>query len=219
MKVPMALAIAALLGMAGGAALVGQLGYDLFPDAGGHGAWYASRAAGLAAYLAVWGSLVTGLLMSSAWLDGFVGRARLLAWHQALALTGLALGAGHALLLIPDGFTSFGLLDIAVPFASYYEPALAGLGAIALYMFALVSFSFWFRNRIGMRMWRTIHLTSLLAYVAALWHGVQMGSDSGEVWVAGMYVVTFALLAGALTTRLTYVRPSRSRAQAETRAG
>lgn len=184
----------------------------LLPPAQGHGAWYASRAAGLVAYLFLWLSLAGGLLMSSAWFDGIVNRGRLLALHQSFAIAGLALGLGHALVLIPDGWTHFGLVDLFVPFASYYQPADTALGTIALYLFAIVSFSFWFRGAIGIATWRWIHRASFVAYGAALWHGFRIGTDTQTLPVQLLYLLTSSLLVGALVLRLTYVRPRRQAA-------
>lgn len=181
----------------------------LLPDPGGHGAWYGSRAAGLVAYGFLWLSLAGGLLMSSAWFDGIINRARLLALHQSLALAALALGLGHALILIPDGWTHFGIVDLFVPYASYYRRADAALGTIALYLFAIVSFSFWFRGAIGPATWRWVHRASFIAYLAALWHGIRIGTDTDALPVAMLYIATSSLLLGALTVRLTYVRPRR----------
>lgn len=180
------------------------------PAAGEHGAWYASRAAGLVAYLALWLSLAGGLLMSSAWFDGIVNRARLLAVHQALGLVGVALGLSHALVLIPDGWTTFTLVDLFLPFASYYRPAESALGTVSLYLAALVTFSFWFRNAIGPSTWRWVHRTSVVAYFAALWHGLTIGTDAGSLPVRVLYITTTFLLIAALTIRLTYARPRKS---------
>jgi sulfoxide reductase heme-binding subunit YedZ len=198
----------ALTGLAAGLVLSAPFA-RFIPPAEGHGAWYASRAAGLVAYGFLWLSLAGGLVMSSAWFDGIVNRARLLALHQSLALAGLALGLGHALVLIPDGWTHFGLADLFVPFASYYQPADAAMGTLALYLFAIVSFSFWFRGAIGPATWRWVHRASFVAYIAALWHGVRIGTDTGTLPVTLLYILTSSLLLGALAVRLTYVRPRR----------
>jgi predicted ferric reductase len=184
------------------------MGY-VFPDAGGHGPWYASRAAGFAAYLALWASLVVGIVMSSTWLDGMVNRARLLAAHQTLAVIGVAFAFAHALVLIPDQWTAFSPVDLFVPFASQFERMQAGVGTVALWLFAIVTFSFWARGLIGPAMWKLIHYASVVAYLAALWHGARLGSDSGEWWAAALYIVTFSLLLGVFATRLTYSRPRR----------
>ena len=182
---------------------------EVIPDAGTHGAWYGSRAAGLASYIMLWVAVAGGVLMSSAWFDGIVNRGRLLAVHQVGALAGLALGVVHALLLIPDGWTSFGLIDLLVPFASSYERPLTGVGTTTLYLFAIVTFSFWARGTLGARVWRWIHYASAVAFAGAAWHGIQLGSDTEASWARALYLGTTMLLLGAVILRVTYLRPLR----------
>ena len=193
--------------------LAGPAG-SILPEGGTHGAWYASRAAGLASYLCLWLSLVGGLMMSSAWFDGIIGRAKLLAIHQTSAITGVCLGLAHGLVLIPDQWTHFGFRDILVPFASYYKTSLAGLGTVSLYMFAIVTFSFWLRNQIGTQMWKRIHYASFIAYLAALYHGVEIGTDSKTPIVMGLYLVTSMTIVTGFVVRMTYTRPVRRKATA-----
>ena len=183
-----------------------------FPAAGEHGAWYASRGAGFAAYMFIWVSLVGGLLMSSAWFDGIVGRGRLLAIHQAASICGVLLAFGHALILIPDRWTAFGLIDLFLPFASDYDRLNLALGTLSFYLTALVSFSFWFRNAIGVRMWRWVHRAAFIADAGALWHGVRAGSDSGEPWVAALYAITASTVVFGAGIRITYRKAAPKRA-------
>lgn len=206
---------AAIIGALAGAGLVvgvrfgGDIVSTAVPDPGSHGAWYGSRAAGLASYLMLWVAITGGVLMSSAWFDGIVNRGRLLAIHQAAAIAGLALGLAHALLLIPDGWTDFGFVDLFIPFASPYERPLTGIGTTSLYLFAIVTFSFWVRGAIGTKAWRWIHYSSAIAFAGAAWHGIQLGSDTEAAWARALYLGTTMLLLGAVILRVTYVRPSR----------
>ncbi|GBD22415.1 hypothetical protein HRbin29_00045 [bacterium HR29] len=190
--------------------VVGRPLMEEFGGVSGHEAWYVSRAAGLASYLALAASLAVGATMSSAIGDGLVSRARLLAIHQALGVSGLALALAHALALLFDGYTDFDLPSLAVPFAASYEPMLSGLGTLTLYLFALATATFWIRRQIGMRLWRLIHLTSIAAFGGAFVHGVLIGSDTMLGWVQGVYLAGAAAVAGALAVRLTYRRPRRS---------
>ena len=200
------LVMAALVGLVVGATFGAQWVGHAFPEPGVHGPWHASRAAGFVAYLGLWASLLVGLLMSSAWFDGLVNRGRLLAIHQTLAVAGVAFAVLHALVLIPDQWTAFGFVDLFVPFAAGYRPVLSGLGTVALFLFALVTFSFWIRSAIGARTWRYIHYASFVAYLAALWHGLRLGTDSAELWAASLYVGTVSLLLAAVAMRITYRR-------------
>lgn len=178
----------------------------------GHEAWYVSRAAGLASYLALAASLAVGAAMSSAIGDGAVSRARLLAIHQSLGISGLALALAHALALLFDGYSDFDVLSISVPFAASYEPMLSGLGTLTLYLFVLATATFWIRRQIGMRLWRLVHLTSIAAFGGAFVHGVLIGTDTMAGWVQGVYLAGAAGVAGALAVRLTYRRPRRAAA-------
>jgi predicted ferric reductase len=182
-----------------------------FPDPGSHGAWYASRAAGVTSYLFLWLGLAGGLAMSSAWFDGLIGRAKLLAIHQSASIAGVLLGFAHALVLIPDGWTSFGFVDVLVPFGSYYERITVAVGSLSLYLATVVTASFWFRRRLGPKAWKRLHYSSFAAWLGALYHGIAAGTDSREAWLIGIYVLTSLAVVFALAIRLTYVREVKRR--------
>lgn len=149
--------------------------------------------------------------MSSAWLDGMVGRAKLLAIHQSASIAGVLLGFAHAMVLIPDGWTSFGVVDVLVPFGSYYERFLVAIGSLSLYLALVVTASFWFRRRLGTKAWKWLHYSSFAAWLGGLYHGIRIGTDSGEVWLMGIYSLTFMAVVFAVVVRLTYVREVRKR--------
>lgn len=203
----------AIVGALAGARWGGEFVAWALPDADGHGAWYASRASGIAAYLCLWVGLVGGLLMSSAWFDGIVNRARLLVIHQTASVAGILLGFGHALILIPDTWTQFGPIDVLVPFGSYYERVDLAIGSLSLYLMTIVAASFWVRRSLGMRLWRLLHYSSFVAFAGALWHGIRVGTDSNESWLMGLYFVTSLAVVFALVLRLTYVRETRRKAR------
>ena len=80
--------------------------------------------------------------------------------------------------------------DILIPYGSYYRTGLSAFGQASLYLSAVVSFSFWFRSIIGARAWKYIHYTAFVAYGAALWHGITIGTDSRALWLLGLYLST-----------------------------
>ncbi|MCC7366725.1 MAG: hypothetical protein IT303_20370 [Dehalococcoidia bacterium] len=176
---------------------------------GEHTAWYLSRSAGLVALVCLWVGVAGGLFMSSAWLDGLVGRGRLLAIHQSATLAGLALAATHALVLIPDGWTDFTTVQLFVPFAADYDAGLSGIGTLAFYLSCVVTGTFWIRGLIGPRMWKRIHYAGFVAFYAAWWHGFKLGTDTQEPWVMAIYVVTGLSVLTAVIVRVTYRRPAR----------
>lgn len=214
---------AALIIASGWAAMVvaglvlGAKGVDGAGWLGEHNAWYASRAAGFASYLLLWLSLVGGLLMSAAWLDGLVNRGRLYAIHQTSGIAGLVLGAIHGLALIPDGWSSFTIAHVLVPFTSPTDRGLIGLGAVSFYLIAMVALSFWFRALIGPRTWKWIHWAGFVAYAGALWHGIALGTDTRELWATWIYATTGLTVVFSVVIRVTFLKES-ARQTAEVRA-
>ena len=59
-------------------------------------------------------------------------------------------------------------------------------------MVALVV-SFYVRDRIGSKRWRSFHYVAYIAYLLALVHGVQSGTDSGTVAMQWVYAGTATL--------------------------
>ena len=196
-----------VVGSAAGAVYGADLAAALVPEAGSHGAWYASRSAGIASYVFLWVGIVGGLMMSSAFFDGLIGRSRLVAMHQAASIAGVLLGLAHGLVLIPDGWTHFALKDIFLPFGSYYKPVYSAAGTLSLYLAAVVSASFWFRSRMGGKSWKMLHYTSFLAFGGALWHGLMMGTDAHKPWVLAIFLGTSLSVIFGVMVRITYARP------------
>jgi predicted ferric reductase len=180
---------------------------------GAHGPWYLSRAAGFTAYGLLWVGLFGGLLMSSAWFDGYVHRGRLLAVHQVASIAGLVFAAGHMVALIPDRWTNYEIWHLMVPFAAPMDRSLNALGTLSLYLALIVGVSFWMRSLIGAKTFRTIHYFSFAAWGAALWHGMQLGTDSSEIWAASFYGATALLVGFATVLRVTYRKELPKRAE------
>jgi predicted ferric reductase len=152
--------------------------------------WYLSRAAGLVAYLLLWGSVIWGLLLSSKLIKGCVKPAVLLDAHQFLSSLALGFALFHGLILLGDRYLSLPLSAILAPFAGSYKPALLAAGQIALWLSLLLMLSFYARKRLGAERWRALHYASFVAYGAALVHAVLIGSESRLPWVVALYVVT-----------------------------
>lgn len=162
------------------------------PDPAEFGWWLASRAAGIVALLCIAVSVGLGLAMA-----GRVSRrpalARtLLSLHRQTALVGLVAIAVHGITLFGDRFLSPSLGDLALPFTSSYEPLWTGLGVTAGWLGAILGLSFWIRNLIGARLWRTLHRATILVYVLAVAHTLGAGTDASEPWMLALLVATGA---------------------------
>jgi hypothetical protein len=157
--------------------------------------WFASRVLGFIAYLAIVGSVVYGLLLSTGILDAIAHRPISFALHQDLASVGLGLAGVHGALLGLDRVMPFSPAELAAPFASPYRPLWVGFGQLAFYLSAVVVGSFYVRRRIGQRAWRLLHSVTFVAFIGATAHGVMTGTDTGAPWAWVIYVGCAALVA------------------------
>lgn len=178
--------------------------------------WYMSRSAGIISYVLLWGSVAWGLVVSTKVLDGAVRRPSTFAWHEQLSLAALAVGAFHALVLMGDRYISFSLKDILIPFTSSYEPVAVGLGIVGFYVAALVTVSFYVRNRIGARTWRKLHYLTFAVYILVTLHGFAIGSDTQSllmklVYLGSMSVILFLVYYRLLTAGAEPMRRPRTR--------
>lgn len=166
----------------------------------GPAAWLTSRAAGVAAFVALTLDLAFGLAISTGALDRRLPRARTVELHRWLSSSSLALVAAHAAALLFDRFVRFDALDLLVPFLSSYRAAAVGVGVLAAYGAVVVHASFFLRRRLGARAWRRLHGLSFAVFASALVHGLAAGSDAAAL--APLYLGAAALIGGLVIVRL-----------------
>jgi sulfoxide reductase heme-binding subunit YedZ len=140
--------------------------------------WQLIRSAGLLSYLLLSASVVAGVAVKTRVLDGVVKRPWVYELHQALSVAALATITGHVVLVLANAHVRFSLREVLIPFASDWRPLPVALGVLAMYLVALLLISTRLRSRIGQKAWRSIHYSSFLAWVFALVHGIDAGSDS-----------------------------------------
>jgi predicted ferric reductase len=174
----------------------------VIPRAEGPWIWTSSRAAGVAAYLALSLNVIFGLFVSTGFGDRWIARGRTVEIHQWLSGASLALIAAHALLLLGDDFIRFDVLDTIVPFIDPYRPLAVGLGVLAAYAAFLVHWSFSLRKAIGVATWRRLHYLTFLLFVLATAHGVLAGTDARLSWMATMYTTAGGLVAALVLYRV-----------------
>jgi sulfoxide reductase heme-binding subunit YedZ len=168
-------------------------------------AWYATRAAGMVAFLGLTASVLVGLLLA--------GRARLPRWPRfavedvhlfAGALTWTFVAAHIATLLLDD-YIGFSLVDVLVPGASGYVRAATAIGVLAFWLLLAIGVSNRLRRVLPYAAWRRIHLLNFPVWLLALAHGIFGGTDTGTLWATAAYAVAAAGVAGAVAWR--FLRP------------
>jgi sulfoxide reductase heme-binding subunit YedZ len=164
--------------------------------------WLFERALGYVAYLAMTGSVIYGLLLSTGFLDALAHRPISFALHQDLAAIGAGLAGVHGFLLGLDRTVPFSIAAILIPGQSPHAPLAVALGQVSLYLSLAVIASFYLRRRIGQRAWRTLHFVTFLAFTLATAHGILAGSDTGSAWAAWLYTGAAAIVTFLLVVRI-----------------
>jgi hypothetical protein len=172
--------------------------------------WLAERLAGFLAYLALTGSVVYGLLLSTKILDAIAHRPITFSLHQDLASSGLGLAGVHGTLLALDKTVPFSLPQIAVPGLAPYAPLAVAVGQLAFYLMTAVIASFYARRAIGQRAWRRLHYLTFPAFVGATAHGLTAGTDSGSAWAWWTHVGASVAVVFLLTYRVVAAAAARS---------
>ena len=116
----------------------------------------------------------------------------------------------HVVTAVVDTYVDIRWWQALWPFGATYEPLWLGLGAVALDLIAVVVLTSLLRTRIGLRGWQVVHLSTYAAWVAALVHGLGIGSDSSASWsqlvtlaCAGSVAAAVLVRVGALAVRTT----------------
>lgn len=163
-----------------------------FPSMGSgvsqHIYWYLGRASGFVAYWLLFGSVALGLAISSRVFDGMLARPWIFELHKFLSIFVLLVMAFHALIMLPDPWAGFTVVELLVPFKSHYRATAVGLGQLALYGSAIVTASFYLKRLVGQNGWRMLHYSTFALLLAAMAHGIWAGTDSGITFVQYSYL-------------------------------
>ena len=176
--------------------------------------WLFERLFAWLAYIAVAGSVIYGLLLSTKLLDAIAHRPISFSLHQDLAAIGLGLAGIHGMLLGLDHSVPFSLAQILVPGLAPHAPVAVAFGQVALYLMAAVTASFYLRRHIGQRAWRTFHYVTFLVFAGVTVHGIGAGSDSNAPWAEAIYLGARRLVLFLLTYRIGMSMATRSAARA-----
>ena len=156
--------------------------------------WFITRSAGIIAYLLLWLSMVWGLAIPSKIIGRHLNGDFTFDFHQFISLLSLGFLGLHIFILTADRYLPFTIAQILVPFIAPYRPVWIGLGTLALYLLLLVTVTFYFRQKIGMKAFRYIHFTSLVAYLGSVAHAFMAGTDSSLLVIQLMYATTFLVV-------------------------
>ena len=163
--------------------------------------WLFERLFAWLAYLAITGSVIYGLLLSTKALDHLAHRPVSFLLHKDLAAIGVGLAGVHGMLLGLDHTVPFSVAQVLVPGLAPHAPIAVAFGQVTLYLAIVVTGSFYVRRQIGHRAWRALHYLTLVVFVGATVHGIAAGTDSSTRWGQAIY-----LSAATIVTFLTVYR-------------
>lgn len=165
--------------------------------------WYLSRSTAIVAYGLLWVSMTLGISISNKMALLWPGGPAAIDLHQFTSLLGLAFAVFHGLVLIGDSYLNIRLIQVFIPFSiQSYKPLWVGIGQISLYLWLIVTASFYIRRVIGHRMWRTIHYFSYGLMLASLLHAITSGTDAASPLLSGFYWSTGGILLALTAYRI-----------------
>lgn len=158
--------------------------------------WLVARASGIVGYLAIVGSMTSGVILKTRLVQRVASPIAKMEWHRILAIVGLGLVALHGVALVMDSYAQVSWTDLLVPGGTAYRPLWVSAGVITLWLMLLVSATASWRKHFSARVWKGIHMASYAVFGLATVHGVMAGTDSSQPWMMGIYVGSVALVAG-----------------------
>ena len=163
--------------------------------------------AGLAATGLLTLNLLLGLLLSTRYNPVANWPHRRLPLYDVHNWTGyvaLAVVLVHPVLLLFSATAKFGWLDIVLPFWAPEQPIINAIGAFAAYALLFVVVTSYFRNRIGIRTWKTMHYTAYAVTVALFAHSLLTNPnlndkpidylDGGKVFIEACTLLALAAI-------------------------
>lgn len=157
--------------------------------------WLIVRVLGITAYLLLFCGICLGIISGMPIWKGKKGvRDLLLSFHFYLNTTGVFVAMLHPLHLIIDPYVPFSWAQLLIPFTAPREPFLYGLGTLTLYGLLFVLLTTELKKIMPVKLWRSFHLIAYLLFLLALTHGIMGGTDSKNVFIFSMYVVTFLIV-------------------------
>ncbi|MFA7248018.1 MAG: ferric reductase-like transmembrane domain-containing protein [Dehalococcoidia bacterium] len=164
--------------------------------------WWAGRALGFLAYIALWLSMCFGALVSSGGAGGLVSKKWIMDFHQEWTLVAVVSTVLHIIVLVTHAESRVTPWAAIIPFVSATLTGPVALGTIAAIGLAVIVASSWIRTRVPYPAWRALHALSFGVMMLALAHSVASGTDTGIPAAGWLYVVTTASLAGVIVMRI-----------------
>lgn len=164
--------------------------------------WYVARSSGIIGWLLLAASVVWGLALSTKVLRGHPRPNWILDLHRFLGGLAIVFVAVHVVAILIDTYTSFGLVEVLVPFTGNWHPVAVAGGIIGLYVLAAVEITSLLRKRLSKRAWRMTHYLSFPLFALTTVHTLTAGTDRRTVVLRASVIVVVLVVTALTATRV-----------------
>jgi methionine sulfoxide reductase heme-binding subunit len=164
--------------------------------------WDLGRGTGVVALAMFTISLVLGIVARSGRHVPGLGRFGISDLHRTAALTGTGLIVVHVGSLLFDPYAQLTVVDLVFPFLAAYRPLWLGMGTLAVDLLVVVTIASLLRQRVGPKMFRTVHWATYALWPLALLHALGGGTNATAPWFRGFAVACVAAVIAAVGWRL-----------------
>jgi methionine sulfoxide reductase heme-binding subunit len=165
--------------------------------------WDLGRGTGVVALTVFTLALVLGILARSGRDLPGLGRFEISDLHRAAALTGVGLIVVHVSSMLLDPFAQLKLVDVVLPFLAAYRPLWLGLGTLAFDVLVVVTVVSLLRQRVGPKVFRSVHWATYALWPLALFHSLGSGTNATTSWFRGLAAVCVVAVVGAVWWRIS----------------
>jgi predicted ferric reductase len=151
--------------------------------------WYATRSAGIVAWVLLALSVLWGLALST---KAFGKRPRpnwLLDLHRFLGGLAVIFTGVHVVAIVLDSFVAFSPLNVVVPFTGTWHPGAVAWGIVAMYALVAVEITSLLRKRLSKQAWRMTHYLSFPLFALATIHVLTAGTDRHTFLLRGLLTI------------------------------
>lgn len=174
--------------------------------------WWAARALGLVAQLALWMSVLFGVFVGAKGAGGVVETPWVRELHMRWSLASIGLVVLHVLFVVADPFAGVGPWAALIPMTSPIRTQGVALGTFALLGMGGVYAATTVMKKLPPGVWRAVHGLSFGVFLLATLHGVKAGTDADDPVIRGVLLGSAVVVVGAIVQRVLLARLTPARA-------
>jgi predicted ferric reductase len=171
--------------------------------------WYLTRATGIVGWGLASLSVLWGLALSGRPFGRNPTGPWLLDLHRYLGGLSVLFVGAHIGALVADNFVHFGLADTLVPLATGYKSVAVAWGIVSMYFLVAIELTSLVKNRLPKQLWRGVHYTSVIVFVASTVHLLTVGTDRYNMPLRVAAAISTAVATFLLAYRFVAPKPAK----------